>query len=412
MSGSVIRSREEAAGFGLVETMVGILIGLVVVLAVYSMLSTAEGYRRTASGAADAQINGILGQFLVSRDAGNGGNGVMLGGDDTVNYLVNCTKREDGSAYAATDADLPKPIPVLIVDGGGDSISDSLIAFSSNSSRVNWPVNFVGADSLAGADFVVQSPTGFTVPLPKDTPYRVIAAANDGTGRCGYFQITDASTPPGAQGQVTLKPSPASTITYTAATAKLINLGPVGQAARIRYDVWNTAADEPCGLTDAARPCQLFRWDLLTAGSTRNPVVGNVVLMKAQYGIDTTATPDGIIDCWTGADNSNTCADGKDYRPSGVQNFSLTDLSRIMAVRVALVVRSDEPDLKDDSLKAANRPDIVLFNCSANDPADPLCKKRIVLPKGNTGQIVADYWRYRSYETVVPLRNSIFVGTL
>jgi hypothetical protein len=43
----------------------------------------------------------------------------------------------------------------------------------------------------------------------------------------------------------------------------------------------------------------------------------------------------------------------------------------------------------------------VLFNCSTNNAA---CQGRIVLD--NT--VLADNYRYRTYETVVPLRNAIW----
>ena len=78
-------------------------------------------------------------------------------------------------------------------------------------------------------------------------------------------------------------------------------------------------------------------------------------------------------------------------------------------------MRSDEPQKADpnaalDMLIAANRPPFVLFNCSTNTDAG--CPGRITLTAGSTGQIIADHWSYRSYETIVPLRNSIFVGSL
>jgi type IV pilus assembly protein PilW len=400
------RKRRALRGAGLVETMVGILIGLLVVLAVYNLLSTAEGYRRTTTGASDAQVSGLLSQFMLNRDIGNGGNGVLLNGDDNLNYLASCTLDEAGNPDASN-----RPIPALITDGGAGTIADTIVAFNSGSPRVPWPVNFVDADSLPGTDFVVQSPTGFTSPQPKDARYWVIASVNDGSGRCGRFQITDAVAGPNvALGEVTLKTSPASTLTYTANVSKLINLGPVGQATRVRYESYNSTAGEACGTTDATRPCQLYTTDLMTPGAVRNPVAASVVLLKAQYGVDTDAVPDGRIDCWTPADHSNACGDGKDYRPASVETFSVADLNRIIAIRTAVVVRSDEPDLKDPDLVAAKRPDIVLFNCSLDTDAG--CPGRIVLPKGNAGQIIADHWSYRSYETVIPLRNTIFVGTL
>jgi len=401
-------------GAGLVETMVGILIGLFVVLAVYSLLSTSEGYRRATSGASDAQISGLLSQFVLARDAGNGGNGILLAGDDDVNYMASCIKDEAGNADLTM-----RPVPILITDSGNAEISDSFIAMNSGSPRVNWPVNFVDTDSLAGADFLVQSPNGFTVPPPATTPYWVIAAVNDGTGRCGRFQVVDAQPAPvSAQGQIVLKTNPVSTLTYVANQAKLMNLGPVGLATRVRYDSYNATANELCGATDKKRECQLYSTDMLTAGAARNPVAPGVVLVKIQYGVDTSATPDDMIDCWTPADNANVCGDGKDYRTASVQNFTLDNLNRILAVRIAVVVRSDEPDLKDPTLIAdptntnpLRRPDVILFNCSANNAT---CQSRIVLPMGTvaSGKITQDGYRYRTYETIVPLRNTIYVGTL
>ncbi len=81
-------------------------------------------------------------------------------------------------------------------------------------------------------------------------------------------------------------------------------------------------------------------------------------------------------------------------------------------------MRSDEPDLKqplDPSLASATRAPVVLFNCSANTNA--LCPGRVVLPAGPVAAlgsddcapaIICDTWRYRTYETIVPMRNAIW----
>ncbi len=66
-------------GAGLIETMVGILIGLVVVLVVYNTLVVAEGYKRSTIGISDAQITGQLAQFVLNRELSNAGNGVRAG---------------------------------------------------------------------------------------------------------------------------------------------------------------------------------------------------------------------------------------------------------------------------------------------------------------------------------------------
>ncbi len=59
-----VRARHRGAS--LVETMVGILIGMIVIAVVYNILSVAEGYKRATVGSSDAQITGLLTQFMAS----------------------------------------------------------------------------------------------------------------------------------------------------------------------------------------------------------------------------------------------------------------------------------------------------------------------------------------------------------
>lgn len=360
-------------GAGIVETMIGILIGLLVVLVVLSLVSTSEKYKRTSTSASDAQVTGLLSQFMLARDAGNGGNGISFSASE----LMKCN---DWTLRA---------IPVIVTDSGNNDVSDSFIATSSGASHVLWPSEFT-ATAGPGADFQVQTPNGFTVPTPATTPYLVIAS--DGAGNCELTQVTAATAADPVTGVVTLTHGPTvNTYAGPPIPAHLVNLGPLGQASRVRYDVAG----------DQLRTTDLF------AGGAPNPVAQNVVLMKIQYGVDTSPTPDGTLDCWTPANSANTCgmASPSDFTEVQVRTFSQADVERIVAVRIGVVVRSDEPDLKDDTLKFANRPAVTLFNCSADDAT---CQSRIVL----TNAVIQDYWRYRTYETVVPLRNVIYNTTI
>jgi type IV pilus assembly protein PilW len=409
---ALLRSRQR--GVGLVETMVGILIGMIVILVVFNILSVAEGYRRTTVGASDAQITGLLSQFVAGRDAANGGAGISMSNSD----MIRCTN--PAVAADALQAAV-RPIPLLIVPDvvAGPGTSESFIAYNAGAAHVMWPVDFIAPfPNATGAAFTVQSPNGFTVPVPTPAaPYWGVAMLNDGSGKCEMVLITSAVPDPTvpATGKVALTQvlSARTTGSYTAGDPpRLLNLGPQGMATRVRYDVVNDV---------------LNTTDLLVAPPavpTRVPVAQNIVLMKVQYGIDNTG--DGVIDCWTPPDNT-VCGD---FSPNTVRGFTQAQLNQILAVRIGVVVRSDEPDLRlltdpsntqlqteSRALLSATRPPVILFNCSTNTNA--ACQSRVLVPMGGTPTglpacapaVVCDYWRYRTYETIIPLRNAIYAAS-
>ncbi len=73
----------------------------------------------------------------------------------------------------------------------------------------------------------------------------------------------------------------------------------------------------------------------------------------------------------------------------------------IKAVRIAIVVRSEHQERQDALSASLVNQSAWLFNCAANDAT---CQGRIQI--NNT--VLDDYSRYRIYETVIPLRNSIW----
>ena len=395
------RNRASQKGMGIVETMIGILIGMIVVLVIYNVFAVAEGYKRTAVGAADAQSTGLYAQFVLSREIHSAGNGLLDSGiASSVSDLVQCTNNQAAwSNPAPFPPNVPpriRPTPVLINDGGGPTAPDALIVAYSLSLHVISPVQFVDPVATGAAPFYVQSPNGFRV---ND---RVIAI-NPATQTCELTTVTnvalgDTKGDP-TTGIVRLQ-HPNVLGTYTAAAppdgSKLLNLGQQNEVARTLYDIAND---------------QLRSTDLL-AGAPANPIAQNVVLLKAQYGID--CLGNGAIS-WTTATASNICADGVSYTPNAVLAWNGPTLARMRAIRFGILVRSDEPDLKDPTLVAGTRAPVILFNCSANTNAG--CPGRTVLPAGPVvalgsddcaPAIICDTWRYRTYETIVPMRNAIW----
>jgi type IV pilus assembly protein PilW len=384
-------------GMGIVEVMVGILIGMIVVVAIYNVFAVAEGYKRTAVGAADAQTTGLFAQFVLAREISNAGN--ALSGDS--NELKSCLNVDPkwpmpaapSLAFGAAGAKPIRPIPVLIRDSGSNDQSDSLIVTYSTAPWVVSPVIFVDPPMVAAGDpFYVQSPNGFGPVLPTAVRFRVIAY--DNAGNCELVTVTSASVPD-PFGIVKLTYTPNTTALYTPSGAqgsKVLNLGRDTEAVRTLFDV----TPLPAGPCTPAKGCQLRTTDLFS-GANANPIAQNVVLLKAQYGID--CLGNGVV-TWTSATGSGVC--GNNFTPDDLINpivFDGPGLARIRAIRIGIVVRSDEPDLKDPALVGQSA---VLFNCSVNTNA--ACQGRVAL----TNAVLANGYRHRIYETIVPMRNAIY----
>lgn len=358
-------------GAGIIETMIGILIGMIVMLVIYNVLTLAESYKRATVGVAEAQTTGLFAQFFVSREIANGGAGLDIGIDE----LSTCNN----------DWTL-KPIPALITDGGGSNLSDSVAVFYSTSPRVANPVLF-----KTGGNVIVGNPTlsPVTVQTPNGLSIGDEVIVTDKVGNCSLLTIT-ALTAPDVSGYVTLNYTTLAADFPYPSSSKLVNLA---QMQRVLYTV------------DPAKQ-QLYSTDLdPTKAAVANPLAQNIVLMKAQYGIDN-APLDGIIDFWTSADAITPGADGLDYSAAiiGSAATTATQIKWIKAVRIAIVVRSDEPDLKD--LTLVNQPSRYLFNCSVNTNAG--CQGRIQIDNAFLGGIFVDGYRYKIYETTIPLRNTIW----
>ncbi len=215
------------------------------------------------------------------------------------------------------------------------------------------------------------------------------------SGNCELSRVTSV-TPGSSAGDLTTGyvklTHPATTKAYkTSGTTdgpNVFNMGQPGEANRMLFDVVNGSAPHHRRFVHGGRDGQ-------SHFAKRRAV-------KAQYGVDCGVpplppfVPSGVI-VWTSA-NGNAC--GRNRTPDDLANpatFTAARLAMIRAVRIAIVVRSDEPDLKDPGLVGQTA---TLFrNCSTG-----ACAGSINL----TNAILADNYRYRIYETVVPMRNAIF----
>jgi type IV pilus assembly protein PilW len=358
---SHLRGVPRQSGFGLVEIMVGVVIALLALLIIYRGLALSEGYRRTTTAGGDAQSAGMISTFLLAQDIQNAGNTIA----DTAPDLMACPNT---GAFATTW----RPIPVLITDGGADEVSDQISVFYGVNRRLVTQVD-TRVTAPPGSPFQVQSPLGWAVG-------HMFVITNQVGPLCEVSRVT-AVAGPDVNGVVTLTHTGVAN-TYPQ-PSWIVNLGPAPLVRKVHYDVVGDTVRMD-DLLDAAPP---------------NPITGNVVLLKAQYGIDTSLPPDGTIDAWVNARNAPwTAAD--------VLAAPIAQVRSIKAVRIAMVVRSSQ----FERIKDAEGLDVTggattgfvrtLFPCNA-------------LP-GCTGEMTnvtipgTQNYRYRVFEQVIPLRNQIW----
>ena len=349
-------------GFSLIEIMVGIVIGMIAVLVIYQVYAAAEGIKRNTTSVGDAQQNGLLSSFMLNVELANASNGTSYAFKDLA--VCNAT----GSM-----ANSLRPIPVLVTDGGGAANPDSFVVNYSLAQRVVATVPFAGS-SAPGSDYQVQSPNGFSA------GDLVIAIS---TTACAISRVTAVNPGPSAPGPtppadvngvVTLAHTP-ETFDAGAAPASfdsLLNMGPKGSGQRVAYDVSNNVLRSTALWDDNGAP----------GANAPNPIASNIVNMKLVYGIDNGAG--GVT--WTPATGQWSSA-------SILASDSVTfraNVGKIKAVRIGIVVRGEQWD------KTLGDYTWTLFSA-------PVQLSGTVPAAGGGGN-----YRYRVYETTIPLRNPIW----
>lgn len=401
-------NRARQRGLTMVEILVAALIGLIGAVIVMQVMTQSESGRRATSNVAASQTNGQLAIFLMERDLMQAGQGIVI--DNAVfNYStsttpspLNCTVRSN-----LPFDNLPL-VPLAIIPAGvaaGDANNLwNIPQGDANSDMI--AVAYAGATALAEgmnmAPNTLPAPPVYSLPtvsgintVPAETDYAIVS---ENGLNCTLARITGVDL---VNNQITLDYN--AGIVYTGGAA-LYNLGPsniAGKAPRlVVYAVRN-------GVLTA---CDFFAnggTDCTSAGSTGDPtvwtpVMENVVALQAQYGWETSATPDGVINafCKTRLAAGGTCpaADTGSPAPATVGTAAqrACDWTRVVSIRFAVVTRGDQYE-KTDVSPATLR----LWPDSATVP----------LTTGPVYTVPDRHYRYRVFQSSVALRSSIALGS-
>jgi type IV pilus assembly protein PilW len=350
---STVRPSAHIRGFSLVELLVAMLIGLIGTIVIFQVYAVSEGYKRTTTGAGDAQQNGVLALFAIERDARMAGFGF--------NYppLLGCNVRAHDEGPPARDFNFPL-VGVVMTDGAGGA-PDTITFTYGNSNQLVTSAKLLQPSVSAATTYQVDNRYGF--------------AANDLliAGEVGKdCSLTMATSIP-------VVPSD----TINRAGGRYNKPGGLG----VDYSAWNASTQAGARLFDigalptivrySVQNSQLMLQDLMT-GAAASSIADGIVQLQAQYGWDQNG--DGVV-----ADTEWTIG----------PPLTATDWSRVLALRVAVVARSSQPE----------RP----------DPATGVCNTTTAAPTWANGIVISlaadpswQCYRYRVFETVVPIRNSIW----
>jgi type IV pilus assembly protein PilW len=387
------------AGIGMIEVLVSMVIGLVALLAITQVFAGFEASKRTTMAGVTAQTNGLLALRVLEKEVRQGGYG-LSGNSALMCPIIKYYNAGSGITTLSS-------MPLKINDGG--SAPDSIETFYSSSAVGAAPLHLTADMPTPSNKTSVNTVAGLS------SCDLILMASPDGSKSCTLMQVT------GTQSGNNVS----STFFQTSSADSYYNPPGGGNAGLFPTGGYNTN-DVVMNMgnfinkrfvvskTVGADEYFLRQVNLNTKYSgcgTQVPdpdldLVSNVVDIQARYGV--AAAGSQTVSCWTDAIDL-TSVYGPDPRVTGAnssycygKDWSNPDTerkNRIKAVRVAVAVRSVLPE----------KPSVDGAGCDATAAAP------VGWDGGPTMRIAAvanwQCYRYKVYQTIIPLINVIWAGT-
>lgn len=377
---------KSCSGFSLVDIMVGMVVGLLTMLAIMQSYAAFEGQKRTTTTGMEAQENALMALHAMETDIRQAGYGLVTSGALACGGGINAYN--NGVTTLGTLF-----IPIQITNGGAGS-SDTLTATYSTSSTGGVPANIVTAMPNSSAVLTVNTGNGINVG-------DLVLVSTPGSGLpCSQLAVTQVQAqanganvihnsglsiynPPGGQNIF-----PAAGY-GTSPQSVVLNMG---QMVQNQYQVLCSSLTATNLATTAPGSCTNS-----SSFTNTTPLASNIVNIQAQYGIAPAASQS--VNCWVNAATGNAC-DAGDWTAAGL-TATQANVARIKAIRVAVVARSSLMERAD---LATNACTATPSNTAANYPTWD----------GGTIDVTADpnwrCYRYKVYQTIIPMRNILWAN--
>ncbi|HEY2558539.1 MAG TPA: PilW family protein [Caldimonas sp.] len=377
---SILANR--SLGLSLVEVLVGVAIGLIGVVAIFQAIAVWSRHTSTTTAGGDAQVAGTLALFNIERDVKQAGHGFGR----AISQVMGCDVAATDTTPARAFNFGLRPVEIAASAGGAP---DSISILYGNSSFYVEEGDFTDA-------------TASTKKMRRRGGFKIgdvaVVAVNPGasaaTAACQLVQLTDDTDPDGYTVAHSTVPfvsfyaasSPAAASRFNSAVAPgalsgtMYNLGPDP-----RLDVWSIQNNHV-----------LVRGDSIHA-TAPIPIGEGVINLKAEYGVD--GDGDGVIS------------------PAEWQTAAPADWRRVLAIRVAVLVRSRQFEKHGDAGAASG---VLAVTPTVKNPyyfGDAVNRKFLMTNVDGSADTLSDtdvdpnnwrFYRYRVYERVIPLRNMLW----
>ena len=364
-------------GFSLIELMIGLVIGLIAALVITNVLTKYEQQKRSSTGSSDAQTNGAIALYNIQRDIESAGWGLPTFAEEVSPYLCPLSNVAANNTEINHDGIAGTPniglSPVVINNGTGTNGSDIISIRYGNTMKSGGTVKVTGPGAnVLRVDNNIGCSVGDAAIVMREASPLI----------CQMTTVTAVSAPAILPFTITL-----NAITAPAAVAIGDTVACLGAWNEHQYAIGGAGA----------MLNQLTRTGAIAAGvppalPTPNAapvaIVPDIVSMQAQYGITAGLT--------------NNVVTGYVDATGGVWGAAITrnNRNRIKSIRVAVVARSGLRETVAVSQACTGGAANLARVCIWNNTTDV----------NLAGADWANY-RYRVYETIIPLRNVMWSRT-
>jgi type IV pilus assembly protein PilW len=373
-------NRRSAQGFGLVELLVGVAIGVVGILIMFQTVSVMDSRNRTASNSNEAQITASLGAYTLGRDIYSSGMG--FGGAPT--NVMGCTVNGVDTSGATVRNFNFSFVPAQIIrdaTGGPDTIR---VLYGNSSYTVAQRKISAGTSTSNQLDILSGVQQGDLLVLAdgaNPAHCELVEATNNTTaGQLSFEHRNTQYINFYTTVRVPSRFNGAAGTTYVYSAGSAYDLGPTPTLNEWRLKrIPNTAASS------------LVYRDLLR-NTADFEISEDIVDMRAQYGVDTNSTQGATEIEWT--------------------NVVPNDWTQLRAIRFALLVRSKQYERPVQGDRCIQRQvtgaDIIPAWSGGNFNMTNVDGTADSYAPGGAAPNNWRCYRYRVDEKTIPLRNVIW----